>query len=175
MNKKINFASRYLATLLRHHPEKESIELDKNGYAESLVICKVLNLTQIELEELVETNNKQRFAFNEDKTLIRASQGHSISVDLKLKAIVPPFILYHGTKEEALQSIFKSGLISQNRNHVHLSSEKETAQIVGDRRNGKTIILEIQARYMHNEGFKFYKSANGVWLVNHIPPEYIKF
>jgi putative RNA 2'-phosphotransferase len=127
-----------------------------------------------ELEEVVATNTKKRFSFNEDKTKIKANQGHSIKVDLALQPKQPPSYLYHGTVEKFLQSIREKGLIKGSRHHVHLSADKETAINVGSRR-GKPIILTIKSGEMHAQNHIFYQSENGVWLTETVPTEYIEF
>ena len=124
------------------------------------------------LEIVVETNDKKRFAFNENKTRIRANQGHSVEIDLALKPIVPPEFLYHGTAEKSLNSIFENGIQKMNRQHVHLSQDKETALKVGSR-HGKPIILTILSEQMYQDGNLFYQSDNGVWLTDFIDIKYI--
>jgi putative RNA 2'-phosphotransferase len=124
------------------------------------------------LIEIVETNDKKRFSFNDDYTKIRANQGHSIDIDLNLIEDVPPTILYHGTVIKFIDSINKNGLIKGDRHHVHLSADIDTAISVGSRR-GKAIVLEIDSFMMYNDGFKFYLSDNGVWLTDHVPAIYI--
>ncbi|MEO6722412.1 MAG: RNA 2'-phosphotransferase [Ferruginibacter sp.] len=121
---------------------------------------------------VVETNDKNRFSFNEDKTLVRANQGHSIEVNLNLKPTIPPDLLYHGTADRFVESILKEGLIKQQRQQVHLSLEVETAKAVGAR-HGKPVILHINAKAMQNDGFVFYLSENNVWLVDTVPTQYI--
>lgn len=171
-------ADRFLSLVLRHKPEEANLKLDKNGWTDVDILIenisnKGYDLDMDILEEIVSTNDKQRFAFNDDKTKIRASQGHSVKVDLKLKAQRPPDVLYHGTVKEAIAGIFTSGLKKVKRHAVHLSHEKVTATAVGSRR-GSAIILEINSRKMYADGIKFYKSENGVWLVDEVPSEYIK-
>ncbi len=126
------------------------------------------------LEKIVDTNDKKRFAFSEDKTKIRASQGHSIDIDLDLQPVKPPSILYHGTATRFLDSIMKTGLQKQNRTHVHLSKDIDTATNVGSR-YGKVIVLKIGAGKMNENGYKFYCSENNVWLTYSIPREFISF
>ncbi len=126
------------------------------------------------LVEVVTTNDKQRFAFNDNKTKIRASQGHSVAVDLDLKEQAPPELLYHGTVNQFTGSIKIKGLQKMERTYVHLSSEIATAQKVGSRR-GVPVILTIKSGQMHRDDFQFFLSANGVWLTNHVPPAYIQF
>jgi putative RNA 2'-phosphotransferase len=126
------------------------------------------------LKEVVATNNKKRFAFNEDETKIRASQGHSIEVELGYNSSIPPAILYHGTAEKNLPFIREQGLQKQSRQHVHLSADKETALKVG-RRHGKPVVLEVMAARMCDEGYTFFISANQVWLTDHVPADYIHF
>lgn len=173
-NKRI---SKFLSLILRHQPETIQLKLDENGWADvSELITKSakgrMHFTFADLEEVVETNNKKRFAFNEDKTRIRASQGHSIDIDLDLKAAQPPDFLYHGTAEANISSILENGIEKRNRQHVHLSADKETATKVG-MRHGKPVILTIRTKTMHEDGIIFYLSANGVWLTDFVDPQYI--
>jgi putative RNA 2'-phosphotransferase len=180
MNEKITKdTSKFLSLILRHAPEKIELQLDENGWAdvnELITQCnkfhKKLNLEL--LNYVVETNDKKRFAFNEDKTMIRASQGHSIKVDLDIEAVIPPDFLYHGTVEKFLESIKNKGLQKMSRQHLHLSQEKETAIKVGSRR-GKPIILIVNSKQMQEDGFKFYLSENKVWLTDEVPVKYIAF
>ncbi len=170
--------SKFLSLVLRHKPETIQIQLDDNGWVSVSELIEKLNNNgkEIDLEVLeyvVKTNSKKRFAFNGDKTKIRASQGHSLQIDLKIKPIIPPDKLYHGTSEKFLDSILKSGLEKRNRQHVHLSSDIETAMKVGQR-NGKPVILEIQTKKMNKDGLKFYLSENNVWLTEYVPIEYIE-
>lgn len=178
MSKNKQQPSRFLSYVLRHKPDKIGITLDKNGWVdvdELLDKCKTAKvvLTREELETIVEENDKKRFGFNEDKTKIRASQGHTLNIDLGLKPTVPPTILYHGTVEAALKGIKKLGLGSMTRDHLHLSVDVATATNVGSRR-GKAIILEIDAKAMYADGYIFTVSDNGVWLTNNVPFKYIK-
>ncbi|MBB6371255.1 RNA 2'-phosphotransferase [Chryseobacterium shigense] len=173
-NKRI---SKFLSLILRHQPEIIQLKLDENGWADvSELIAKSakgrMHFTFKDLEEVVETNNKKRFAFNDDKTKIRASQGHSIDVDLALKAIQPPDFLYHGTAESNISSILEKGIEKRARQHVHLSADKETATKVG-MRHGRPFILTIRTKEMHEDGIPFYLSANGVWLADFVDAKYI--
>tara|TARA_Y100000817_G_scaffold309244_1_gene298090 strand:+ start:740 stop:1303 length:564 start_codon:yes stop_codon:yes gene_type:complete len=171
--------SKFLSLILRHAPETINLKLDENGWAsvnELIEKCnqhhKKLN-TEL-LEYVVINNDKKRFAFNKDKTKIRASQGHSIDVALELKTVEPLHFLYHGTVDKFVASIKKEGLQKMSRQHVHLSQDKETAIKVGSRR-GKPVILSINAPKMHADGYSFYVSENGVWLTDQVPVEYIEF
>lgn len=166
-----------LSMILRHEPEKIGITLDENGWAEVKELrekCarKHLHFTIDELEEIVATNNKKRYSFNENKTKIRANQGHSIDIDIDLPTITPPEFLYHGTAERFLSSIGEKGIQKMSRQHVHLSHEKSTAENVGSR-HGKAVVLTILSRKMYADGIKFYQAANGVWLTDYIDPKYI--
>ena len=167
--------SKYLSYLLRHHPEDANLNMDKNGW---VAVNELLSNTKGKftmelLEEIVNTDNKSRYAFNEDKTKIRANQGHSIDgIDLELEEMIPPEILYHGTATRFLNSIMKEGIKSQTRNHVHLSKDLETAITVG-LRHGDAVILKIDTKKMNEDGHKFYLSKNGVWLTNYIDTKYI--
>ena len=125
------------------------------------------------LEEIVRTDDKQRYSFNEDKTMIRANQGHSIPVDVELESVEPPEFLYHGTSQKYIDSIEKQGLISKSRLYVHLSKDEETAINVG-KRHGNPVVLIINSRQMFEDGFSFYKSVNGVWLTKEVPIKYLR-
>lgn len=169
--------SKFLSLILRHQPETIGLKLDENGWADveelrAKSAKKRVHFSLEELDEVVETNNKKRFAFNEDKTKIRASQGHSINIDLSLEAIQPPDFLYHGTAEANISSIMAKGIEKRSRQHVHLSADKETATKVG-MRHGKPIILTIRTGKMYEEGIAFFQSANGVWLTEFVDPKYI--
>lgn len=126
-----------------------------------------------ELEEIVTTNDKKRFSFNEDKTMIRASQGHSVEINLAIQPITPPNVLYHGTSQKNLDSILEKGIQKMSRQHVHLSADKETAFKVGSR-HSKPVILTINTAQMHQDGLLFYQSDNGVWLTEAVASQYIK-
>ena len=171
--------SRLLSAVLRHKPEILGIELDKNGWAnitellEKLYYVKEIDLCYTELCLIIDTNDKNRFIISDDEERIRANQGHSVPVDLELKRQKPPSFLYHGTVIKAANKIMKSGMKKMNRHAVHLSVDVETATQVGARR-GVPILLKIFSGAMHVDGFKFYKSANGVWLTDEVPPKYIK-
>jgi len=181
MNEKnIKRISKFLSLLLRHRPEKIGLKLDKNGWAniEELMLKSAkhkVKFTFSELEEIVEKNNKKRFIISEDKTKIRANQGHSLkNIDLGFENIEPPAFLYHGTVDKFMSSIKEKGLQKMNRQHVHLSKDRETAINVGSRR-GKPFILSVRSGEMYKDGFEFYCSENGVWLTNEVPNKYIDF
>lgn len=170
--------SKFLSFVLRHQPAAIGLELDANGWADVNELIERSNKENIQLtpellQHIVETNSKKRFAFNEQKDKIRASQGHSIEINLNLTPVEPPAILYHGTAEKFVASILENGLIKQQRQHVHLSPDIETAIKVGQR-HGKPKVLEVMAKQMHAEGHKFYLSANGVWLVDEVPPGFLR-
>lgn len=151
--------------------------MDKYGYVNTLSLLNKLNITQEELDYIVDTNDKKRLSYNEDKSMIRASQGHSIKVDVQLKKSIPPRILYHGTSFESFEKIKKSGgLNKMKRLHVHLSEDKKVAYSVGKRysKYKEPVILEINAAAMYADGYNFYKSDNGVWLTDNVPLKYIK-
>ena len=175
---KNNSLSKFLSLVLRHKPETIDIKLDNNGY---VLVTELLDkmklsgneLTFDELKYVVDTNDKKRFAFNEDFSKIRASQGHTINVDLKMKNTQPPFILYHGTSITNKESIIKNGINKGKRNHVHLSIDIETATKVGSR-HGKPIIFEVSAKEMYNDKNKFFLSENNVWLTDFIDSKYVK-
>lgn len=167
--------SKKLSAVLRHKPESIGLKLDSAGWASVDSLLSKVGISREVLEEVVLTNDKKRFSFSDDGLMIRANQGHSVQgVDLKLQPETPPDTLYHGTVERFADSIRSEGLKKMSRHHVHLSATKETALNVGSRR-GKPILLTIDARAMQKTGYKFYLSANGVWLTDHVPARYITF
>lgn len=162
-----------LSWLLRH--DKTSFEknlIDEHGWRSVDEIIDKYHYTQDLLDEIVKTNNKKRYEYNEDCTKIRARQGHSIPVDVELKETVPPKVLYHGTCDRFINDILKEGLKPQTRLYVHLSSDIETATNVG-KRHGKPVILSIDAKQMYEDGCKFYLSNNGVWLTKFVDVKYL--
>lgn len=170
--------SRKISLVLRHTPEAIGLSLDKNGWADVKDLLRLMTqsgtpLNRSELETIVAENNKQRFRFSEDGRKIRANQGHSLDVDLQMKPVSPPAVLYHGTATTAVESILKTGLDKRKRQHVHLSYERETATKVGGR-HGKPVILIVDAARMAADGYKFYRSDNGVWLTEAVPVTYLR-
>ncbi len=168
--------SKFISLILRHKPETIGITLDEHGWADvdELIhgINKIHPLTREGLEEIVSGDEKQRYSFNEDHTLIRANQGHSIPVDVELEEMMPPEYLYHGTGEKYVSSIDAKGLIPKSRLYVHLSGDIETAIKVGSR-HGKPIVYRVQAECMVKDGMVFYRSVNGVWLTKNVPVQYL--
>ncbi len=168
--------SKYISLILRHKPETIGITLDEHGWAnvDELIsgISKTHTLNMDILEDIVSTDEKQRYSFNEDKTLIRANQGHSVQVDVELDEVKPPETLWHGTGEKYVESIDVHGLISKSRLYVHLSKDVDTAIKVG-KRHGKTVLYSVMASDMYNDGYKFYLSKNGVWLTKEVPVKYL--
>lgn len=162
-----------LSFLLRHDSEAFSNGLiDKHGWRKVSELIKDHKYTKDLLDDIVKTNNKQRYEYNEDETLIRARQGHSINVDVNLSESTPPDILYHGTATRFLDSILEKGIVKGNRLHVHLSKDEETATTIGAR-HGKPYVLKIDAKKMHEDGIKFYLSNNNVWLTDFVDVKYI--
>lgn len=164
--------SKRLARHLRHDPAALGLTLSPDGWAPVDALLRALAISREQLDEVVETNNKRRFAFDETGTRIRASQGHSISVDLGLPDAAPPEVLYHGTVAKFLDAILREGLRPMKRHAVHLSATVETARTVGARR-GKPVLLHVDAAAMAGAGHAFQVSANGVWLTASVPPEYL--
>ncbi len=169
--------SKYLSLILRHKPEAIGITLDEHGWAnvDELIagMARTHACNRDILEEIVRTDEKQRYSFNEDKTLIRANQGHSIPVDVELEEAVPPEELWHGTGEKYVKSIDGQGLIPKGRLYVHLSKDRDTAVKVGGR-HGKPVLYIVKAGDMSRDGCPFYLSKNGVWLTKKVPVKYLK-
>jgi putative RNA 2'-phosphotransferase len=170
--------SKYLSRHLRHQPERLGIALRPGGWVpvdELLAACSASGfaLSRDELDEVVARNDKRRFAFDATGTLIRANQGHSVELDLELPPAAPPAVLFHGTSEGRVDAILREGLRRMGRHHVHLSPDVETAVRVG-RRHGSPVVLDVAAAEMAAAGHTFYVSDNGVWLTDHVPPEFLR-
>ena len=176
MKDRNNSTSKFISLILRHKPEVIGITLDEHGWANVDELIAGVNQTRpldmTGLEEIVRTDEKQRYAFNADKTKIRANQGHSVPVDVELEAVTPPEILYHGTGEKYVESIEAQGLIPKPRLYVHLSGDYETAFQVGNR-HGRPRIYQVHSGQMAADGFTFYRSVNGVWLTTEVPLKYL--
>lgn len=168
---------RFISLVLRHEPSAAGIVLDAEGWADvdELIhgICNTGRKLDMEtLERIVRENNKQRYSFNEDKTKIRANQGHSINVVINMKIMSPPEVLYHGTSEAFIESIKEKGISKMSRQYVHLSKDMDTAVKVGSR-HGKPAVLVIDTAKMSADGFVFRISENGVWQSDDIPWKYV--
>ena len=169
--------SKYLSKHLRHQPERLGLRLDEGGWVEIDTLLEAaaahgFRITRDELDHVVAANDKKRFAI--EGTRIRASQGHSIDVDLGLPPATPPAYLYHGTVARNMDAIRAEGLRPMNRHDVHLSPDRETAARVGARR-GRPVVLAVDAGAMQRDGHVFQVSANGVWLTKTVPPQYLRF
>lgn len=164
--------SHRLSYLLRHAPQDAGLVLQTGGWVPVAELLAALGVSLTQLERVVAESDKQRFSLSGGR--IRANQGHSVPVELELAAQLPPEILYHGTVESVLDSIRRTGLTRQQRHHVHLSPDADTARRVGERR-GPPIVLVVRAAHMAQAGHVFYRSENGVWLTDSVPPEFIQF
>ncbi|MBZ9712345.1 RNA 2'-phosphotransferase [Deinococcus multiflagellatus] len=162
--------SKRLSYLLRHAPHEAGLTLAPGGWVPLEPLLAHLRVTRADVERVVAGNDKQRFSLRGDQ--IRANQGHSVPVDLELVPQTPPEVLYHGTHPAALAAIVQDGLRAMSRHHVHLSADRETAARVGARR-GRPVVLTVRAGAMHAAGHLFYRSENGVWLVDRVPPEFL--
>ena len=172
--------SKFISMILRHRPEVIGITLDEHGWANVNELIKGINETGEEvefskatLEKIVKTDKKQRYSFSQDKTLIRANQGHSIHVDVELEKKEPPKVLYHGTGSRFVKSIQEQGLLPMERLYVHLSTDVETATDVG-KRHGTPVIFKVNAEQMQKDGYDFFQSVNGVWLTKEVPTKYLE-
>lgn len=175
--KELTRLSKFISLVLRHKPDEIGLALDSNGWAPVQMLLKRsasygYKFTREELQEVVDKTDKKRFAFSGDGLKIRASQGHSVAVDLAYMPQIPPEILYHGTASRSVSQILKSGLEKRSRTHVHLSLDKATALQVGGR-HGKPVVLKVAAGKMQRDGYLFLLSANGIWLTDAVPAEYL--
>jgi putative RNA 2'-phosphotransferase len=168
--------SKRMSKALRHAPDRIGLVPDGAGWVPVAELLAALRIERPELDAVVAGNDKQRFAVErgaDGVERIRASQGHTIPVELGLPLADPPPLLYHGTTESALESIRTSGLNRGSRHHVHLSTDEDTARRVGARRGGAVVIVVVDAGAMARDGYLFHRSANGVWLTDEVPPEYL--
>lgn len=170
--------SKLLSLVLRHEPARIGISLDEQGWTDVMTLLAQLTkhqqpTTLPELEYIVDTNAKQRFRFNDDRSQIRASQGHSVEVALGYMPVVPPEVLYHGTAVQHQAAILRDGLRKMARHHVHLSADLATARAVGQR-HGRLVLFEVAAGAMHRAGHTFYQADNGVWLADEVPAAYLR-
>lgn len=166
----------YICYLLRHRPDAIDLHMDEHGWVRVNELIEGVNRTRRldmdMLEEIVRTDDKQRYSFNEDKTLIRANQGHSVDVDLEFPVCDPPAVLYHGTGKKYENAIDEQGLVRKTRLYVHLSADEATALKVGSR-HGEPLIYTVDAAAMARDGYSFFLSKNGVWLISHVPVQYL--
>jgi putative RNA 2'-phosphotransferase len=169
--------SKFLSLILRHKPESIGVSMSPHGWVKIDELIRAaqkhrIHLTKKLIDEVIKTNDKQRFTYSSDGESIRANQGHSVNIELELQPSTPPDTLYHGTAIRFMKEIRKTGLLKMNRQYVHLSLKKTTAYDVG-KRQGKPIILTIDAQTMNQDGYEFYLSKNGVWLTKHVPSQYL--
>ena len=177
MRKKAKQMGKFLCLVLRHRPEVIGIRLDENGWADVDALIEGIRreheFDRAMLEEIVATDEKMRYTFNEDGTKIRANQGHSVRVDLELEAIRPPEVLWHGSARRFHRSIMELGLLPRSRLQVHLSADYETAVKVGAR-HGEPIVYQVLSGQMDRDGYRFYRAKNGVWLTDRVPAAYLR-
>lgn len=177
MVKKINLRrlSTKISYVLRHDPS--GLEMDTQGWVNTGELLKHIGIEKEILDEIVSSDTKTRYSYDDDKTMIRANQGHSIDfVDIEFDEVDPPDFLYHGTSPAFVDSILEKGLIKRTRQYVHLSLDIETAITVGKRhsKEASPVILRVESGKMSKKGYKFFLSKNGVWLAKHVPSMYIK-
>ena len=172
-----NHLSKFISLILRHNPAAVGITVDEFGWANVDALSKGINskghaIDRQILDEIVSSDNKGRYSYSEDNSLIRANQGHSIDVDLQLEPIQPPDLLYHGTATRLSSAIQEEGIKKMYRRFVHLSADVAIARIVGGR-HGKPMIFVVSAKAMYQDGIKFFQSKNGVWLVDYVDTKYL--
>jgi putative RNA 2'-phosphotransferase len=177
-SQQLTSTSKFLSLVLRHQPSAIGLSLDAGGWVsidELLAKAALANhtLSRALLEEVVETSDKKRFAISEDGLRIRANQGHSVNIDLGLAPLTPPARLYHGTASRFLDAVLAEGLTKRQRQHVHLSENRDTAISVGTR-YGEPVLLAVDAQRMSADGHLFYRSDNNVWLTDHVPAAYLR-
>ncbi len=168
----LNKKSKFLSYVLRHRPYDFGLSPTEGGWVPVNQLLKAIDFTQEELDTIVSTDKKGRYSYD-DKGNIRANQGHSINVDMQFVELEPPEFLHHGTGRKSAEIIIKDGIMKMNRQYVHLSIDAETACTVG-RRYGKPVLIQIRAKQMYDDGCKFFRSDNGVWLTDYVDPKYFR-
>lgn len=169
---KLKRIGRKMSFLLRHDPE--DLEMDSKGWVKVTYLLKKLSISKLELDWIVNNNDKKRFAYDSLQKRIRASQGHTLKVDLELKEVTSIDKLYHGTSYHFIKDILEKGILPMSRQHVHLSKDIQTAIIVGKRKSDSTVIFEVDAKQMLEDGEKLWISENGVYLTLKVEPKYLK-
>jgi len=175
LSKAITKKSKYLSLLLRHDPGQAGLTLDNAGWTYVRALLHAVGWSMAELEEIVSTDEKKRYEFDQYKTKIRASQGHSVDVDLGYEIKVPPEYLYHGTSRDNLSDIKSKGLLKMDRHDVHMFADKDLALDIAKKRRKNPVVLTISSGKMSTDGFQFKLSTNNVWLVERVPPPYLRF
>jgi putative RNA 2'-phosphotransferase len=162
-----------LAWLLRHDRKAfDSGIIDINGYRTLNDLIGHHGYSRDLIDEIVRTNNKKRFEYDESGERIRARQGHSIPVEIEMQPVANCDLLWHGTSDRFIASILKDGLKPQSRLHVHLSKDMETAESVGARHGGNLCVIKIDAKQMLLDGKQIWLSNNGVYLTDSVEPNY---
>jgi len=167
--------SKYMSYLLRHNPE--DLEMDMEGFVQlnkllSKVKARYPMVDRELLMNVVHGGDKKRFEIMGDR--IRALYGHTIEVKMGLREDRQVMILYHGTTPHALNRIMETGLKPMRRRWVHLSPTKEIALEVGKRRTRTPVVLAVDAFKARNNGIKFYKTTDQVYLCQYVPAKYIR-
>ena len=172
--KELNRIGKFLSLVLRHKPKEANLTLDPNGWTDTKSLLKNVNIDLTELDWIVSNDNKERFSYNDNKTKIRANQGHSISeIDLNLDEIQDiPEYLYHGTSTSVLSILIQEGIKKMKRNYIHLSKDIETATIVGKRKGNNIVIIKIDSKQMYKDNIEIYISKNNVYLTDYVNPKY---
>ncbi len=173
---------KFIALVLRHQPYVIGATLDENGWLDTTALYHntVQPISIAELHEVVRTDDKGRYAFNEDGSKLRAVQGHSVKVqagERLLSAEETPDRLYHGTARKNMAAIEREGLVPQTRQFVHLSANEETARAVGLRHSkgqDQLVILSIAAKELVSDGKELYIAENGVYLAKEVPERYVR-
>jgi len=179
----IEVISRTMSGVLRHFPEKFSVEMDGHGWVSIYDIVDVLRkkdrklgwLRRHHLEALVITDPKGRYQVDINNKTIRSTYGHSIDIDLTdLPTDEIPGKLYYPTSEEEKDIIMEIGLKPSDRKWIHLSRTYEDAYIAGRHRIENPIILEIDRKKMNDDEIDVYRASNMVFLAKEVLVEYLK-
>jgi len=88
-------------------------------------------------------------------------------------AAAKPDVLDHGIAQKFAAAIWRESFRKMSRHYVHLSPDAETALKLG-KRHGTPIVFKVDALRMHQAGHRFFRSANAVWLVACVPPEFLE-
>lgn len=159
----------YLSLVLKYKPEYAGVTLDEYGWTNvSDLIQGVSKKYPIDidiLEEIVYTDNRQRYQFNHNHTRIRATR-RTLNSKTDLVRSKPPENLYFVASKKQIDAIDRDGLMPKESRYVRLTDNIKP--------NKTAFAYRISSGLMHNASFIFYRSNNGDWLTERIPRGFIE-
>jgi len=168
------------AGVLRHFPDKYSIDMDDKGWISLEHFVKALRnrqkrfhwLRKYHVHALVETDEKNRY--QQEDGYIRATYGHSVDVDLDHPTDDIPGDLYIPTTEKESELLLEAGVNPSDRTYVHLSGTYDSAVEAGAVRSEEPVILKVDAESAIEDGNQIMKAGKDVYLAEEVGPEYLE-